>query len=166
MSGAIERSICGGVAISTPATVAAISPRRAAPKAPPEIEDRLEDTHVRLFKGAVRLDRLLPNCDVAVSHASNGVSAAFVQYGIPQLGLPTHSEQLMVGRAIAEQKLGLTLFGQYTDKEVLSAFIRLLADDIYKKVSMRAAKALENGAEDATRHACADAIMRLAVASS
>ncbi|MEQ9123831.1 MAG: hypothetical protein RIM80_14860, partial [Alphaproteobacteria bacterium] len=80
---------------------------------------RLARPGFRLVDGPVRLDRLLPGCDLGVSHASSGVAAAFVAAGTPQLCLPTHVEQVMCARALATNRLALGLIGGFGAEQIL-----------------------------------------------
>ncbi len=98
----------------------------AAPGASAQLAERLKPTAIRLCRGPVRLDRLLANCDLGISHASNGIAAAFIMAGIPQLGLPGHAEQIMVAQAVARQKVGLGLVGQFGPDAVHDTLITAL----------------------------------------
>jgi len=98
------------VIVAAPGIAAAIGREAAA---------RLARPGFRLVDGPVRLDRLLPACDVGVSHGSSGVAAAFVAAGAPQLCLPTHMEQVMCARAIAANRLGLGLIGGFGAEQIL-----------------------------------------------
>jgi UDP:flavonoid glycosyltransferase YjiC (YdhE family) len=72
---------------------------------------RLEAAGVRAVDGPVRLDALREAADLCISHASNGVVAAFLAAGVPQLGLPTHIEQFMIARVLADQQAGVAAAG-------------------------------------------------------
>ncbi|MEX2518720.1 MAG: nucleotide disphospho-sugar-binding domain-containing protein [Paracoccaceae bacterium] len=98
----------------------------AAPGAQPALFERMKGTPVRLVNGPVRLDRLLPDCDLGVSHGSNGVAAAFLLSGLPQICLPTHAEQVMVARAIGEGGFGLGLVGRFGEAQVGAAIRQAL----------------------------------------
>lgn len=99
----------------------------AAPGAPEAVKARLRGTAVRLIDGPVRLDRLLPDCDIGVSHGSNGVAAAFLASATKQLCLPTHGEQLMIARAIGDAGYGLGIAGGYGAKEIGESLDKLAA---------------------------------------
>lgn len=72
---------------------------------------RLAAGGVRAVDGPVRLDALREETDLCISHASNGVVAAFLAAGVPQLGLPTHIEQMMIARVLADQAAGVAVAG-------------------------------------------------------
>lgn len=99
----------------------------AAPGAPAALEARLRGTPVRLVDGPARLDRLLPDCDIGVSHGSNGIAAAFLAAATKQLCLPTHGEQAMIARAVGDAGYGLGIIGSYGAKEIGESLDRLAA---------------------------------------
>lgn len=113
----------------------------AAPGASLGLRDQLAGAPVRLIDGPVRLDRLLGACDLGICHASNGIAAAFILHGVPQIGLPGHAEQVMVARSVMRHRLGLGLIGDYGTPEVARAISRVLADaDIAPRVRAVAAR--------------------------
>lgn len=83
--------------------------------------------HLRLIDGPVRLDRLLPDCDVGVNHGSNGIAGAFVSAGAPQVCLPTHAEQVMTSRALAIHGLALGLLGSYGADQIKDAILKAVS---------------------------------------
>lgn len=105
----------------------------AAPGISEELQTRLKATAVDALGTAVRLDALLDDCTLVMSHCSNGTSAAAVQAGVPQIGLPNHPEQVMRARAIGAAGLGLALAGQYGAKEVLHTIKTVLSSDTIRE---------------------------------
>lgn len=114
----------------------------AAPGADDALRARLAGTSVRVVPGPVRLERLLPDCDLGISHASNGIAAAFVLHGVPQIGLPTHAEQAMLARALARGGLGLGLMGTYGGAEVMAAIDRIGDTPRYGEAAARVGAAV------------------------
>lgn len=98
----------------------------AAPGASDKLAQSLKETPVRLVNTPVRLQELLPDCDLGVSHTSNGIAAAFVMAGVPQVGLPSHAEQDMVARAVAMNRLGLGVLGQFGPDQAFEAIQKAL----------------------------------------
>ncbi|WP_299474276.1 hypothetical protein [uncultured Roseibium sp.] len=93
----------------------------AAPGAPASLPDRLRDTSVRLFTSPVNVDPLLADCDLGVSHASSNIATNFAMNGVPQIGLPNHTEQTMMAHAFSKGHLGLGLVGNASPEQLLHA---------------------------------------------
>jgi UDP:flavonoid glycosyltransferase YjiC (YdhE family) len=53
----------------------------------------------------VRVDRLLPGCDLVISHAG-GIAPGTMLAGVPQLTLPQHYEQFLTARRIEQMGAG------------------------------------------------------------
>lgn len=133
----------------------------AVPGAPAGLHKTLEETPVRLHDGPVRLDRLLPECDLGISHASNGIVGGFMLAGLPQLALPNHAEQIMIAHTIARQKLGLGMVGKFGPNEVSKALDTLLNTAGFRQQAGRTAKRLRQTYIDAPSAAVARGILAL-----
>ena len=114
----------------------------AAPGASDKLANSLKDSPVRLVNAPVRLKGLLEECDLGVSHASNGIAAAFVMAGVPQVGLPSHAEQVMVARAVAMHRLGLGVLGQFGPDQALEAITKALEGEHLRSAAQVTAKRL------------------------
>lgn len=134
----------------------------AAPGASAQLAERLKPTAIRLCNGPVRLERLLAECDLGVSHASNGIAAAFVMAGAPQLGLPTQAEQIMVAHAVARQKQGLGLVGQFGPDAVHDALNTVLGSTAMREKAMQTADRLQETLPANPGGVLADGILTLA----
>ncbi len=134
----------------------------AAPGASAQLAERLKPTSIRLCGGPVRLDRLLTECDLGVSHASNGTAAAFVMAGTPQLGLPTQAEQIMVAHAVARHKQGLGLVGQFGPDAVHDALNTLLGSRAMRQQARQSADRLQNILPAKPGRVAADTLLELA----
>ncbi len=110
----------------------------SAPGIPPKAKEKLDKPHVRIIDGAVRLDKIIKGCDLGISHASSGISAAFALNGVPQLLLPGHIEQMMFAKAIGRTKSGRGLVGAVGPQQVSGLIGRMLGDESFND----AAKAL------------------------
>lgn len=98
----------------------------AAPGVSREFAHILRDAGIDVTDGPLRLDGLLEEADIGISHASTGIAAAFLIAGIPQLGLPNHAEQAMVAYAISSGKFGLGLGGAFTQEHFVDHVGRLI----------------------------------------
>lgn len=100
----------------------------AAPKVPGELGQQFRRPGFRLFDSPVRLDPLLPDCNLLVNHASSGISNTALCAGIPLLMLPGHIEQTMQARAIGRHGAGLGMSGEFSSNDILQTIGRLLND--------------------------------------
>ncbi len=110
----------------------------AAPGIAPAAAARLRQAGLRVVDGPVRLDGLLPEAGLVVSHGSNGIVAAGVVAGVPQLLLPTQTEQAMLARTVARQHLALGVMGR-ADAATIG---RALSDALESPVLGRASRAM------------------------
>ena len=101
----------------------------AAPGASQTLSRSLAGTPVRVVAGPVLLEPLLRECDLGISHASNRISAAFIMAGIPQVGLPTQTEQAVVARTVPIHRLGLGILGSYGPDQAYEAITKALAGE-------------------------------------
>ncbi|EAQ04197.1 hypothetical protein OB2597_08644 [Pseudooceanicola batsensis HTCC2597] len=104
----------------------------AAPGISDSDRSRLAQRGVQVEAGPVQLARLLSDCDLGISHASNGVGASFLTAGVPQIGLPGHREQGMFARAIAHHGLGLGVEGRYGGDAVVRSIRQALGSERLK----------------------------------
>ncbi len=133
----------------------------SAPGIEAQIAARLEKAGVLVEREPVRLAPLLPEADLGVSHASNGTVAAFLHHGVPQLGLPTQGEQVMVANTLVRAKLGLALGGAVEEQHVIRGLERLgAATDIAKEVTDAAARIKSNPAYRNTAGAIAEGMLK------
>ncbi|MEM1299955.1 MAG: hypothetical protein AAGH68_11835 [Pseudomonadota bacterium] len=134
----------------------------AAPGATKSLAQSLANTAIRLVNGPVRLDGLLPDCDLGVSHASNGMASAFALAGVPQVGLPMHSEQVMVARTIALNRLGLGVIGQFGPDQAYEAITKTLQGQHLKDATVAVAKRVNAAYPDGPAPAIAARILEMA----
>ena len=93
----------------------------AAPGAPKQVIERLAETPARLVAGPVAFASLLDDCDLGIGHASPGLAANFALAGVPQIGMPNHTEQMMMAHALSQSNLGLGIVGRPKPEHVLQA---------------------------------------------
>ncbi|MEL6325168.1 MAG: hypothetical protein AAFQ84_13150, partial [Pseudomonadota bacterium] len=96
-----------------------------------------------------------------ISHASNGIAAAFVMAGVPQIGLPNHAEQIMVAQALGRSRLGLGLAGQYGVNEVSKTIETVLSSDTLRSSAEEARKRLTATYPEGPAPALAAALLKL-----
>ncbi len=113
---------------------------------------QLERPNLRVVDGPVRLDGLLPSCDLYINHATRGTCNAALLAGAPVLMLPGHIEQLMQARVIARNGMGLGMSGGFATADVLQTVKRMLADSRYRD----AARALQDKYRDLNPDRIAD----------
>lgn len=94
---------------------------------------------VQVVDGPAQLDLILGDCDLAISHFGNGVVAACLEHGIPQIGLPSQREQAMLARAMADRGLCLGIEGSYGPAEVDNLIQRVLDTPLYRSNAKAAA---------------------------
>jgi len=80
---------------------------------------------LRLLNGTAMIAPLLSDCDVGVSHGSHGMAAQFVGAGVPQICLPNHLEQSMTARALANNRLALSLIGEFSAAQIRDGILRV-----------------------------------------
>lgn len=112
----------------------------AAPGLPAPAADALRTAGLRVVDGPVRLDVLLPEADLMLSHGSNGVVAASLVAGVPQVLLPTQTEQFMLTRTVAAQKLAIGLAGR-PDPAAIARALTEARDSTALRAASRAAAA-------------------------
>lgn len=134
----------------------------AAPGATKALAQSLAKTAIRLVNGPVRLDSLLPECDLGVSHASNGIASAFALAGVPQVGLPMHAEQVMVARTMALNRLGLGVVGQFGPDQAHEAITKTLQGQHLKDASVAVARRVNALYPDGPAPAIAAKILEMA----
>ncbi|MEP4194441.1 MAG: nucleotide disphospho-sugar-binding domain-containing protein [Aliishimia sp.] len=98
----------------------------AAPGIDPVHAESLRARNVQICDGPARLDKLLPDCDLGISHGSNGIGSAFLAFGVPQIGLPGHREQMMFTQAVARAGCALGVAGSYAGPQIVEAVQKAL----------------------------------------
>ncbi len=109
----------------------------------PEQLERLRHPSLRFSAEPLHVDDCLREAELVVSHASLGTVTAAALAGLPQLGLPQHMEQLMIGRRLATQGIGLSCGLERPGEEVGGLLKRLLTEPVFA----------ERARAMATRHA-------------
>lgn len=131
----------------------------AVPGIDPNLKSQLEARSAVVVDGPVRLDRLLPDCDLGVSHGTNGIGSAFIAFGVPQLGIPTHREQLLFSQAVARAGMGLGLAGKFGPEQVIEAVQKALAAGGLKTKTKAMAQTLKDDGLDRPAEQAADMLL-------
>lgn len=105
----------------------------------PEQLGRVQHPRLQISKQPLRVDDCLREASLVVSHASLGTVTAAALAGVPQLGLPQHMEQLMVGRRLVEQGIGLSCGLDKPAEEAPALLRRLLAEPGFAEQARRLA---------------------------
>lgn len=101
----------------------------ASPGIDPKLADKLSARSVLVVDGPVRLDKLLPDCDLGLHFGSNGIGSAFLAHGVPQICLPTQQEQMMFAQSLGRAGLAYGLAGKYDGPQVADAIRKALANE-------------------------------------
>lgn len=104
----------------------------AAPGMPEDIRKKMETPSLRIVSGPVRLEALLPSCELLINHASAGLCCATAMAGVPMLMLPLHVEQLMFARAVGRAGIGRALVGKVEPQHIGDKITAMLGDPSFK----------------------------------
>lgn len=130
----------------------------ASPGMPRDRWETIQATYgrLRITDGPVRLDNLLPECDLVINNASAGTTSAILINGIPLVMLPSHLEQMMVAKAVERSGAGLAVYDRYTPDDAKSMIEQVLTDPKYAQK----AKSIKEKYKDFTQEALASKISR------
>jgi UDP:flavonoid glycosyltransferase YjiC (YdhE family) len=76
----------------------------------------------------VPMQELAPSCTAAITHAGFGTLSIFARHGVPQLTLPYHFDEPMLGQRLAELGAGVTAASDATGQTVRDGVQRLLTE--------------------------------------
>ncbi|MET0234357.1 MAG: activator-dependent family glycosyltransferase [Kibdelosporangium sp.] len=86
----------------------------------------------------VPLHALAPTCSAAIHHAGFGTLSTFTRYGVPQLTLPYHFDEPILGRRLTEQGAGLDIdSAAATGETVRDSVLQLLNEPTFGKEANR-----------------------------
>jgi glycosyltransferase (activator-dependent family) len=81
----------------------------------------------------VPLLALAPTCAAAINHAGGGTLSTFARHAVPQLTLPYHFDEPILGRTLAEQGAGLHIDTTgVTGETVREGVLRLLEEPTFR----------------------------------
>jgi len=96
-----------------------------------------QPAHVRV-EAYVSQARVLPHCDVVVSHGGSGTTLATLAHGLPQLCLPQGADQYLNAAAIASSGAGISFLpGDGSVVAVREEVARLVGDSSFRAAASR-----------------------------
>jgi UDP:flavonoid glycosyltransferase YjiC (YdhE family) len=87
----------------------------------------------RISTAPVRLSRLLPDADIAITHGGHGLASACLLAGVPMLLVPQVAEQLMTVYNYERLGIGKGVRSDEVGAKFSSAFMRMLGDPSYRE---------------------------------
>lgn len=110
----------------------------------PGIDDKLilqfEDKRLRLTRSLIKLSDILPEIDLAMTHANHGTTATALLAGVPMLVIPTTVEQWLLTRKIERLGLGIGIERAKIAVQFPDAFLKLQSDPQYHEQARRLAE--------------------------
>ncbi|WP_326958653.1 activator-dependent family glycosyltransferase [Amycolatopsis sp. NBC_01286] len=86
----------------------------------------------------IPLHALASTCSVAINHAGVGTLSTFALHGVPQLTLPYHFDEPLIGRRFAATGAGLNMHGIPIDADTIRAnVLRLLEEPSFTEGAAR-----------------------------
>lgn len=131
----------------------------------PGIDAKLADDFTgkgfRISTSKVKLSSLLPDMDLAVTHANHGTMAAALLAGVPMLSIPTTIEQLMLSHNLERLGIGLTVRRNKIAEEIAPALERLLTDQTIHKNTKKLSRKYAGYDQNRVAERIANSIERL-----
>lgn len=105
-----------------------------------ELAALYDNTTIRIIGSMVKLSSVLADMDVVITHGGHGLAAAALLAGVPMLMIPTTVEQWMMGRAVKQLRIGMSLGIKELDETFSAALERLLTDPFFEQMSQQMAE--------------------------
>ncbi len=109
----------------------------------PDINDRLfvkfKSTRLHITKSWVKLAGILPDMDLAVTHAGHGMTSTALLAGVPMLVIPTTIEQWLVTRNIERLGIGIGIKKARITDEFPGALQKLHSEHSYREKAKKLA---------------------------
>jgi UDP:flavonoid glycosyltransferase YjiC (YdhE family) len=96
------------------------------PNAPAELKEKMASPRVRFASELCRMDRVVQQCDAAITNAGHGATASLLLGGTPLLMIPRHLEQYLVARNVVRTGSGVMLEGSHAAPDYARTFGRLM----------------------------------------
>lgn len=110
----------------------------------PGIDDKLiiqfEDKRLHLTRSLIKLSDILPEIDLAITHANHGTTAAALLAGVPMLVIPTTIEQWLLTRKIERLGIGIGIERAKIAVQFPDAFLKLQSDPQYHEKAKKLAE--------------------------
>ncbi len=97
-----------------------------------DLRKRLETPTMRIFGSSLKLEPLLPSCDLAVSYSGHGLVSVCLMAGVPLFLLPTQLEQYLLASRVQNLGAGIAVNPEAPQPSYVQAIRQLLNDGQYK----------------------------------
>ncbi len=98
---------------------------------------QLENARMVIADKPFRLDKLLPDCDLFIGYAGQGITAGMLMAGVPQLLLPTHLERFLMATRIAAIGAGIAVNPEASAPDYAMAIRAILETPGYRDAAHR-----------------------------
>ena len=116
----------------------------ALPGIDANLRQKYETDTLQIHDGHIRLEPLLKECDVAVTHSGHGLVSNCLLSGVPVLAIPTNMEQLLLSDCLIRLGAGLRLSKNAVQDRFASTLDRLLADASFAERAKKFSAKYEN----------------------
>lgn len=99
---------------------------------PRQTADQLESAFVRISHTPVDMNGVARSADALLCHGNFGTVSHLLQAGLPVLMLPTHAEQLLCSRRVAQTGAGLLMLEDQVGAELPLALHRLATEPSFE----------------------------------
>jgi UDP:flavonoid glycosyltransferase YjiC (YdhE family) len=128
---AVFRAVLDGIRDEPVNVIVTVGPKGD----PASLGPQPANVHVERY---IPQSRLLPHCDLLVSHAGSGALLGALNAGVPILAIPQGADQFMNAERIVEVGLGLRLLpAELAADAVRDSTRQLLRDDRFRSVARR-----------------------------
>lgn len=97
----------------------------------------VEQDGVFITRDPLDLDTLPEDCRIAITQGNHATLAQTLVRGIPQICIPAQREQFMLGRRVAENRLGALCLGQQGPESLAQALAGVLSDPGFRERCQR-----------------------------
>lgn len=104
-----------------------------APGIDRELAERSTYRQIRIVEGHVNLDKLAPQCGIAICHASHGAVARILKQGIAPIVTPNFVEQVMLARRLACEQLSFAAYPDASRHDYRSMLRAVLQDKTVRR---------------------------------
>lgn len=134
----------------------------SSPGLPEDVRKATEGSNLRIVTGPVKLAGLLKDCDLGISHATQGMSCALAINGVPQLLIPIINEQLVFAKGLGRNKLAQGIVGRFSPEKIVELVHALLSNPEYNENAKAFAKKHKGFKPDKLAETIADKIIEFA----
>ncbi|HEX5393323.1 MAG TPA: hypothetical protein VFW68_08580, partial [Rhodocyclaceae bacterium] len=103
------------------------------PNLPPHARARYESAHLRFADQPVDLGKATVEADVAITYSSLSTTTAFLLAGKPLLLMPSHLEQFLLARRVAQMGAGMVANPEQPPTDFLPLLRELIENDGYRE---------------------------------